>query len=86
MGTARFERTVGAVKALIVTPVGLVTILAGIAGSVLEVQAFLLWTNEFIFLGIIAKVFCAELMPADHFRLAVVVSILVEGVVLDKVA
>jgi len=85
-GTLRFEGALAALVAFVIAPVGHITVVGGIAGSIAKMQPLMGWTDKFIFVRVIAKVLRPELVFANDLGLAVVVRILVEGVVLDEVA
>lgn len=84
-GTPASQGTVGAVLTSINPPLRLIAVIGGIEGGGLEVQAFVSRTNELVGVRVIAEVLGAELVGAQHLRIAVVVIILVEGVVLKEV-
>lgn len=72
-------------EAFVIAPIGSITIIGSVVGSILEVQLLVSWTDEFVFVRVIAKILGSKLVFANGLGFAIMVSILVKAYYREKV-
>ena len=85
LGALALEWTIGTIQAFIITPVRDISIVCGVARGVLKMQRLVGRTEKRVGFWLVAEVFRPELVGLDDIRIAVMVRILVESVVLEEI-